>query len=82
VLFERQHAIGDYFVDLFFPEFNLVVECDEIGHVDRCPREEALREVFIKGLGYRMIRFNPNSDDFDVSLVMRKIIAIVCPRQG
>ena len=82
VLFERQYAIGGYFVDLCFPEFNLVVECDEIGHVDRCPGEEERREVCIKELGYHMTRFNPNSDDFDISLVMREIISIVCPRQG
>ena len=82
VLLERQYAIGGYVVDLCFPESNLVVECDEIGHVDRCPEEEERREVCIKELGYHMIRFNPNSDNFDVSLVMREIISIVCPRPG
>lgn len=77
--FERQHSIGIYKVDLCFEDFKLVVECDEHGHVDRCPVYEQERTAHIEGKGYQFVRFDPNCDDFDLAPVLRRIISIVRP---
>ena len=74
---KRQYCIGAYRVDLCFTDHALVVECDEMNHVDRDPIAEHAREAFIKDAGFSMIRFNPNSANFDLSNVINSILHIV-----
>lgn len=78
-VYERQYSIGLYHVDLCFVDFRLVVECDENGHEDRDVECERQRESFIHEKGFRIIRFNPNADNFDLSVVLRQLISIVRP---
>lgn len=78
-LFERQFLIGPYKVDVCFTDFCLVVECDELGHKDRDIDYERERESYIGQAGFRIIRFNPNAEDFDLSIVLRQVICIVRP---
>lgn len=70
---QRQYRIGNYRVDLCFPDHKLVVECDEDGHSDRDVDFEKARENYIKSKGYQVVRFNPNCNDFDLSIVLRNI---------
>ena len=70
---KRQQAIGKYKVDLYFPEYKLIVECDENGHSDRDIDDERIREEFLIALGNKMIRFNPSDNNFDLSNVLREI---------
>ena len=74
---ERETRMGSYKVDMFFPDHNLVVECDEMGHVDRDAAHELAREQFIIARGHKLIRFNPNDDAFDMALVLRDIMQII-----
>lgn len=74
---KRQQIFDKYRVDLFFPEFKLIIECDEHGHTDRIINEEKIREDFLIGLGNTMIRFNPNKIGFDLSNVLKEIISVV-----
>lgn len=75
--FEDQFKVGKYYIDLYFPEYKIVVECDEDGHRDRKPDDEKKRMDFInKKLDLEndnWIRFNPDEKDFDVSKVIGKI---------
>ena len=73
----KQHKFGNYKVDLYFPKYNIVVECDENGHMDRDESYEVSRENFIKSLGNTIIRFNPNTENFDLSTVLQQIIRII-----
>jgi very-short-patch-repair endonuclease len=73
----RQYNIGKYKVDLYFPQYKLIVECDENNHIDRCKIKEKEREDFIKSFGNKLIRYNPNEMDFDVSNVLQKINKII-----
>jgi hypothetical protein len=41
--FEDQFKVGRYYLDLYFPEYKIVVECDENGHADRKPDDERKR---------------------------------------
>lgn len=72
--FEDQYKIGKYYLDLYFPEYGIVVECDENGHVDRKPENERERMDFVnKKLKINdsfWIRFNPDEHDFDMSKVI------------
>jgi very-short-patch-repair endonuclease len=70
----KQFKVGKYRVDLYFEEYNLVVECDEYDHRDRNPKEEAIREAFIKSeLDCEFIRFNPDRKGFTVFEVIAEI---------
>jgi hypothetical protein len=67
---KRQFQILNYRVDLYFPEYKLVVECDENNHIDRNKIDESVRENYILSLGNTIIRFNPNDKLFDLSIVL------------
>jgi len=75
--FEDQFKVGRYYLDLYFPEYKIVVECDENGHTDRKPDDERKRMDYVnEKLGLtddNWIRFNPDEKDFDVSKVSGKI---------
>jgi len=75
--FEDQFKVGRYYLDLYFPEYKIVVECDENGHADRKPYKERERMDFVnEKLGLtddNWIRYNPDADDFDISKVIGRI---------
>jgi len=73
----RQYKIGIYRVDLYFPEYNLVVENDENGHKDRNSEKEIQRQDFILSQDKIILRYNPNKCNFDLSLVLREINRIM-----
>jgi very-short-patch-repair endonuclease len=70
---KRQFIIGKYKVDLYFIDYKLVVECDEFNHENRDPLKEITREEYIRSLGNKIIRYNPNEQNFDLSNVLREI---------
>jgi len=74
---KRQFTIGKYRVDLYFVDYKLVIECDENNHNDRDPEKEKIRELYITSLGNKIIRFNPNEKDFDLSNILREINSIL-----
>ena len=75
--FEDQFKVGRYYLDLYFPEYKIVVECDENGHADRKPADERKRMDYVnEKLGFtddNWVRFNPDAKDFDISKVTGKI---------
>jgi len=73
----RQYEFKNYKVDLFIHDFKLVIECDEFNHIDRDLNYEKKREEYILSLGNKIIRFNPNETNFDLSNVLRDIHKII-----
>ncbi len=75
--FEDQFKVGRYYLDLYFPEYKIVVECDENGHADRKPCDERERMDFVnKELELtddNWVRYNPDAEDFDISKVIGQI---------
>ena len=71
----RQYVIGKYKADLYFIDYQLVIECDEFNHKDRDPVKEFCREEYISSFGNAIIRYNPNEIGFDLSNVLREINA-------
>ena len=74
---KRQFSIGKYRVDLYFIEYKIVIECDEYGHRDRDILEEKEREKYIESLGNKIVRYNPNEKNFDLSNILKKINIIL-----
>jgi very-short-patch-repair endonuclease len=74
---KRQYYFDKYRVDLYFIDFNLVIECDENNHKDRDIIKEKIREDYIVSLGNKFIRFNPNEKQFDLSNILGEINYVV-----
>ena len=75
--FEDQYKIGSYYLDLYFTEYKIVIECDENGHADRKPHKERERMDYVNEKleieDSNWIRYNPDEHDFDISKVIGKI---------
>jgi very-short-patch-repair endonuclease/prophage antirepressor-like protein len=75
--FNDQFKVGNYYLDLYFPLYRIVVECDENGHSDRKPGDERKRMDYVNNeikIDYEnCIRFNPDAEDFDISKVIGRI---------
>jgi very-short-patch-repair endonuclease len=75
--FEDQYKVGKYYLDMYFTDYKLVIECDENGHSDRKPDDERNRMEFVnKELGIdntNWIRYNPDEYAFDIIKVISRI---------
>ena len=75
--YEDQYKIGKYYLDLFFTDYKIVIECDENGHADRKPWKERERMDYVnENMGItddNWIRFNPDEFRFDISTVIGQI---------
>jgi very-short-patch-repair endonuclease/transposase-like protein len=75
--FEDQYKVGNYYIDLYFTEHKIAVECDELGHSDRKPHKERERMDYINEQldinDCHWIRFNPDEYNFDISKVIGQI---------
>ena len=72
-----QYPVGTYRLDLYFPKYKIIIECDENGHADRHPEKEKEREDYVnKELGVtsdNWVRFNPDDPYFDIANVIGQI---------
>lgn len=74
---KRQQKIGNYKVDLYFIDYNLIIECDENNHLYRDFEYESKREEFLISMNNIIIRFNPNNYNFDLSEVINEINKVI-----
>ena len=66
-IINEQYKVNKYFIDLIFPVHKLGIEVDENGHMDRCEIKERERQKIIKKeAGFKIIRINPDKEDFDI----------------
>ena len=73
-----QYKVLDYRIDLYFPDYDLCIECDENGHDDRDEEYEKTRQRRItKKLTCQWLRFNPDSKDFNIFDLMNQIFIII-----
>lgn len=71
---EEQVKCGTYYIDYVIDE-KVAIECDEHGHENYSKHRELVREEYIKRKGYKLIRFNPDSDDSVFELINRVFLA-------
>lgn len=59
--FRRQHGIGNYIVDFYSPELNLIIEVDGESHFTKNGlQHDKARDQYLKDLGLEILRFNIN----------------------
>lgn len=74
----QQFTVGPYRVDLYMPEYNLSIECDEHNHKNRDPEYEKERQQYIENeLKCVFFRFNPDSKDFNIFKLIRNICDVI-----
>jgi very-short-patch-repair endonuclease len=73
----RQKRFGSYYIDLYFEDYNLAIECDENDHKDRDITYERTREQYLLEQNITILRYNPNDKNFDLSDVLRKITKVL-----
>jgi type I restriction enzyme M protein len=74
--FRRQHQVGDYIVDFFCHEHNLVVEADgDVHDVGYQKKHDKKRDAWLKGQGYTLLRFRNEDILNDLESVLGKIAA-------
>lgn len=74
----KNFYVGNYRIDLYFPDLNLAIECDENNHNDRDMNYEKIRQKFIENnLKCIFIRFNPDDINFNIGDVIYKIISYI-----
>ena len=72
----HQFSVRIYRIDIYFLEYKLAIECDEIDHCDRDIRYEAERQKHIEELlNCIFVRFNPGAKDFHILEVVSKVFA-------
>lgn len=72
--YSLQYNVDGYRIDLYFPEYNLAIECDESGHKQYDQDKEKERERYIKKkIKCHFIRYNPNEECFDILDVVSQI---------
>jgi len=77
--FNRQKPIGNYIVDFYCSELNLVIEIDGESHYNKEVHDKK-RQLYLESLGLRVIRF----DDDQVKQDMDGVLSteFVSPGQG
>jgi type I restriction enzyme M protein len=56
--FRRQHQIGEYIVDLYCHEHNLVIEADgDVHDADRQKKHDKKRDAYLSSIGMTVLRF-------------------------
>jgi very-short-patch-repair endonuclease len=73
----RQKRFGTYYIDLYFEDYNLAIECDENDHKGRDITYEYTREQYLLEQNITILRYNPNDKNFDLSDILRKITKVL-----
>ena len=71
---QTQYTVIGYRIDIYFHEYNLAIEVDELGHNDRNIDYEIQRQKALeRELNCVFIRINPDEKDFTIFKEVNKI---------
>ena len=71
---QKQYTVIGYRIDLYFHEYKLAIEVDELGHNDRNIDYEIQRQKALeRELNCVFIRINPDEKDFNILKVINEI---------
>ena len=65
----HQFSVGKYRIDLYFPKYELAIECDEFVHHDRDLGQKHIEKL----LNCTFVRSNPDAKDICILGVVSKI---------
>jgi very-short-patch-repair endonuclease len=71
----EQYKIDNYILDLYFPKYKLVIECDEKGHnkLNNIIKDKIREEIIISILNCKFIRYKPFEKDFNIFSLLNEI---------
>ncbi len=76
--FKKEHYVNGFRVDLYLPEINVAIECDERGHSNYPQFIEEYREDTISNnLKCTFLRYNPDEPGFNIGKVVNKLFKMV-----
>ena len=71
---QTQYSALGYRIDLYFHEYRLAIEVDELGHTNRNINNQIERQKALeKELNYIFIRINPDKKDFKIFKEVNRI---------
>lgn len=74
----QQYKVAPYYVDLYFPDYRVAVECDEEGHRKYTQEVEFKRQNHIEqALSCTFVRYNPDTPNFNIGDVINQIIVLI-----
>jgi very-short-patch-repair endonuclease len=74
----QQYKVGPYYIDLYFPDDRIAVECDEDGHRRYTQEVERKRQNYIEQkLNCTFVRYNPDAPSFNIGDVINQIIVLI-----
>lgn len=77
-----QFNLGDYRIDLYFPDLRIAIECDENNHSAYDTTQEMKRHCFIREqLQCELIRYDPFAPNFSACDVIRMIVERISRRK-
>lgn len=74
----HQFSVRPYFIDLYFPDHKIAIECDEDNHCGYDSQMELQRQKYIeKALDCVFIRYNPDDRNFNIGDVIHRIMMLI-----
>ena len=71
---QTQYSVLGYRIDLYFHEYKLAIEVDELGHIDRYINDEIQRQRALeREIDCVFIRINSDASDFNIFKEISKI---------
>ena len=78
-----QYRVFYYYIDLYFPQHKIAVECDEEDHRRYTQESEQTRQRRImNALKCTFIRYNPDSKNFNIGDVIHRIMVSIYEEKG
>jgi very-short-patch-repair endonuclease len=74
---ELQYSVGKYKVDMYFLEYKIAVECDEIHHSQHTQYDQQREQYIQKVLQCTFIRYQPYKKGFNIELVINQIFVLI-----
>lgn len=68
-----QYTVGKYRVDLYFPHYNLAIECDELHHRCSHDKDAARQREITEMINCTFIRYAPEEKNFNIFEVVNAI---------
>lgn len=75
-----QYRVDDYLIDLYFPKYNLAIECDEPAHNSVSNKKnDIMREQYIKNKigGIVFLRYEPYNKEFNIFQLINNIYIFI-----
>lgn len=76
--YKTQYQVDKYYIDLYFIENNVAIECDEYGHIGYNKEKDKERTDYINNkLNCKWIRYDPYDNNFNIFELINRIFKTI-----